>query len=314
MTKPFVDHRSRIKSVTLNGERMPLEMAKISIMAPGLSYAATVFEGLRAYWNEDKKELFIFRLDDHLRRLANSMKILRFDNPPLVETIHREVIEDIRANQYREDIYVRIQAFIDDWGEMNATGPVGTSIVSRPRPRVPAFESGSNFGVTSWHRLTDNSSPPRVKATANYLNSRLAGLDAKAGGYDGAILLTAQGTVSEGPGGCIFLVRDGTLITPGVTSGILESITRDTLLNLAMEAGVPCIERDVDRTELIIADEIFYCGTGQELVPIVSVDRLLVGDGRPGSISRRLQHMYDRQVRGRADVHDQWQTPVYGDR
>jgi branched-chain amino acid aminotransferase len=311
MGRPLDDHRTQIKSVTLNGERMPLDQAKISIMSPGLSYAATVFEGIRAYWNEDEGELYIFRLDDHLKRLGNSMKMLRFDSPPSSKILREQIIEDIRANEYREDIYIRIQAFIDEWGEMNATGPVGTSIVSRPRPRAPAFETGSHFGITSWQRLSDNASPPRIKAAANYLNSRLAGLDAKASGYQGAIILTEKGTLSEGPGGCIFLIRDGVLITPGVTSGILESLTRDVLLRLAQEAGFQTVERDVDRTELYIADEVFYCGTGQELVPILSIDRLPVGDGKPGPISRQLQTSYDNQVRARALSHSEWQTPVY---
>lgn len=311
MTKPLVDHRSRIKSVTLNGVRMPLSDAKISIMAPGLSYAAAVFEGLRGYWNEEAGELFIFRLDDHLKRLENSMKMLQFSSPPTIKTLRAQIIEDIRANEYREDIYIRVQAFIDDWGEMNATGPIGTSIVSRPRPRVAAFESGLNFGITSWQRLSDNASPPRIKATANYLNSRLAGLDVKASGYEGAIILTAQGFVSEGPGGCLFLVRDGVLVTPDVTSGILESITRETLLTLAKEAGLQTIERRVDRTELHIADEIFYCGTGQELVPVLSVNRLPVGDAKPGPISRLLQASYDRHVRAPTQNHNGWLTPVY---
>jgi branched-chain amino acid aminotransferase len=311
MNKPLVNHRSRIKSVTLNGARMPLNEAKISIMAPGLSYAAAVFEGLRGYWNEEAGELFIFRLDDHLKRLENSMKMLQFSSPPTIDTLRVQIIEDIRANEYREDIYIRVQAFIDDWGEMNATGPIGTSIVSRPRPRVAAFESGLNFGITSWQRLSDNASPPRIKATANYLNSRLAGLDAKAAGYEGAIILTAQGFVSEGPGGCLFLVRDGVLVTPDVTSGILESITRETLLTLAKEAGLQTVERRVDRTELHIADEIFYCGTGQELVPVLSVNRLPVGDAKPGPISRLLQVSYDRHVRVPAQNHNGWLTPVY---
>ena len=305
------DPQSRIKSVTLNGQQMPLESAKISIMAPGLSYAATVFEGLRAYWNDEKQELYVARLDDHLKRLYNSMKLLRFKSPPSYENLRKQILDDIRANEYREDVYIRVQAFVDDWGEMNATGPIGTSIVTRPRARAAAFKTGRHFGISTWRRLDDNASPPRIKAAANYLNSRLAGLDAKESGYDGAIILTARGTVSEGPGGCIFLVRDGVLITPNVTSGILESITRDTLLNFARQNEMPVEEREVDRTELYIAEEIFYCGTGQEVMPILSVDRLQAGDGIPGPITRRLQSLYDQQVRGNSQSYANWQTPVY---
>lgn len=305
------DPRAKIQSVTLNGARVPLSEAKISVMAPGLTYAATVFEGIRAYWDAQAEQLWLFRLDDHIRRFVNSMRLLRFDNPPSFETVRQQVIDDVAANGYRQDTYVRLQAYIDEWGDMTATGPVGMAIISRPRPRVPAFETGRDFGITSWRRLSDNASPPRVKATANYLNGRLAGLDAKAAGYDGAILLTERGTVSEGPGGCIFIVRDGLLITPNVTSGILESITRDTLILLARSHGLVCIEREIDRTELYIADEAFYCGTGQEVVPMLSVDRLPLGDGRPGPITRRLQSLYDDQVRGRSDANPDWRTPVY---
>ena len=303
--------RARIQTVTLNGVRVPLAEAKISVMAPGLTYAATVFEGIRAYWSAEADQLWLFRLDEHIERFVNSMRLLRFDDPPSFEAVRRQVIDDVAANGYREDTYVRLQAYIDDWGDMTATGPVGMAIVSRPRPRVPAFETGRDFGVSSWRRLADNASPPRVKATANYLNGRLAGLDAKAAGYDGAILLTERGTVSEGPGGCIFIVRDGMLITPSVTSGILESVTRDTLILLARANGLACIEREIDRTELYIADEGFYCGTGQEVVPMLSVDRLPVGDGRPGPITRRLQALYDDEVRGRSDGHADWRTAVY---
>jgi branched-chain amino acid aminotransferase len=312
MKKSTPDPKAKIKSVTLNGKQMPLEDAKISIMAPGVAYAALVFEGMRAYWNDEQEQLYVFRLDDHLKRLMNSMKLLRFDEPPPLEEMREQVLADIRANDYHEDVYVRVQAYIDDWGEMNATGPVGTSIVTRPRARVAAFETGKHFGISTWRRLDDNASPPRVKASANYLNSRLAGLDAKANGYDGAVILTQRGTVSEGPGGCLFLVRDGVLITPSVTSGILESLTRDTLLIMAKAMGQAIQEREVDRTELYIADEIFYCGTGQEVTPILSVDRLQAGDGKPGPITRHLQGLYDAQVRNNAPGHGEWQAPVYG--
>ena len=310
MKIPADDPRLKIKSVTINGERMPFEDAKISIMAPGLTFAANVFEGLRAYWNEEKQELFVFRMDDHLKRLLDSMKLLRFGEHPSIDILREHLLEDIRANGYKEDIYIRLQAFVDEWGNMTAKDPVSTSIVSYPRPRTDAFLTGRNFAVSSWRRLDDNASPPRAKAAGNYVNSRLAGMEAKESGYGGAIILTAAGKVSEGPGGCIFLTRNGVLITPGVTSGILESITRDSILRMAAEAGQGAETRDVDRTELYIADEIFYCGTGQEITPIVSVDRVPVGDGMPGKITKALQALYDNQVRDIAPEHQDWRTPV----
>ena len=305
------DPRSKIKVVTMNGNLMPLNEAKVSITAPGLSYAALVFEGIRAYWNENDKELFVFRLDDHLKRFANSMKILKFEKTPSLDLIKKQIIENILANDYKEDIYIRLQGYIDDWGEMALRSPVSTSIVSYPRPRSIDFNKGKNFTVSSWQRLDDNASPPRVKASANYLNSRLASIQAKESGYDGAILLTSNGKVSEGPGGCIFLIREGVMITPSVSSGILESITRDSVLKIAKEKKLIIESRDVDRTELYIADEIFYCGTGQEIMPILSVDKILAGEGKVGDITRLFQKEYTQIVRGENEFFNFWITPIY---
>lgn len=305
------DPRSKIKVVTMNGNLMPLNEAKVSITAPGLSYAALVFEGIRAYWNENDKELFVFRLDDHLKRFANSMKILKFEKTPSLDLIKKQIIENILANDYKEDIYIRLQGYIDDWGEMALRSPVSTSIVSYPRPRSIDFNKGKNFTVSSWQRLDDNASPPRVKASANYLNSRLASIQAKESGYDGAILLTSNGKVSEGPGGCIFLIREGVMITPSVSSGILESITRDSVLKIAKEKKIAVESRDVDRTELYIADEIFYCGTGQEIMPILSVDKILAGEGKVGDITRLFQKEYTQIVRGENEFFNFWITPIY---
>ena len=305
------DPRSKIKVVTMNGNLMPLNEAKVSITAPGLSYAALVFEGIRAYWNENDKELFVFRLDDHLKRFANSMKILKFEKTPSLDLIKKQIIENILANDYKEDIYIRLQGYIDDWGEMALRSPVSTSIVSYPRPRSIDFNKGKNFTVSSWQRLDDNASPPRVKASANYLNSRLASIQAKESGYDGAILLTSNGKVSEGPGGCIFLIREGIIITPSVSSGILESITRDSVLKIAKEKKIAVESRDVDRTELYIADEIFYCGTGQEIMPILSVDKILAGEGKVGDVTALIQKEYTQIVRGQNETFNFWITPIY---
>ena len=239
------------------------------------------------------------------------MKILKFEKTPSLDLIKKQIIENILANDYKEDIYIRLQGYIDDWGEMALRSPVSTSIVSYPRPRSIDFNKGKNFTVSSWQRLDDNASPPRVKASANYLNSRLASIQAKESGYDGAILLTSNGKVSEGPGGCIFLIREGIIITPSVSSGILESITRDSVLKIAKEKKIAVESRDVDRTELYIADEIFYCGTGQEIMPILSVDKILAGEGKVGDITRLFQKEYTQMVRGENEFFNFWITPIY---
>ncbi len=301
----------RPEFAVLNGVVVPFAEARISIMAPGLTFAATVFEGMRAYWNPDHEQLYILHLHDHLERLQFSMRVIELDNPPTTEELTGQVIAGLRANNFREDCYIRVQTYVDDWGEMIATGPVGSSIICRRRPRVEAFATGKHFAVSSWRRNADDASPPRIKATANYLNSRLAGLEAKRIGADGGIILNRDGTVSEGPGGCLFIVREGRLITPPVTAGILESITRRTLLRLAADMAQPAVERDVGRTELYLAEECFYCGTGQEIVPILSVDGKAVGTGAPGPLTRRLQERYDSIVRCREQTYQTWLTPVF---
>jgi len=303
--------KERIKLVTINGDLMPLKEAKVSITAPGLSYAALVFEGIRAYWNQDHKQLYVFRLEDHLNRFINSMKLLKFIDYPNVLSIKSDILTNIQANDYKEDIYIRLQGYIDDWGEMAVRTPVSTSIVSYPRPRAVAFSEGKNFTISSWQRLDDNASPPRIKASANYLNSRLASIQAKESGYDGGIMLGPNGKVSEGPGGCIFLVRNGNIITPSITSGILESITRDSILKITKKLKLKVQTREVDRTELYIADEIFYCGTGQEIMPILSVDKMLAGDGKPGKLTKILQNEFTEIVRGNNSNFENWTTATY---
>ena len=303
--------KDKIKLVTVNGNLMPLKDAKVSITAPGLSYAALVFEGIRAYWNKEHKQLYIFRLDEHLKRFINSMKLLKFIDYPNLSSIKADILQNIQANNYQEDIYIRLQGYIDEWGEMAVRSPVSTSIVSYPRPRAIAFTEGKNFTISSWQRLDDNASPPRIKASANYLNSRLASIQAKESGYDGGIMLGPNGKVSEGPGGCIFLIRNGNLITPTITSGILESITRDSIIEIADTLKIKVQTRDVDRTELYIADEIFYCGTGQEIMPILSVDKMLAGEGIPGKITKTLQSEFTEIARGNNPIFKSWISPTY---
>jgi len=303
--------KDKIKVVTINGNLMPLKDAKVSITAPGLSYAALVFEGIRAYWNKEHKQLYIFRLDEHLKRFINSMKLLKFIDYPNLSSIKADILQNIQANNYQEDIYIRLQGYIDEWGEMAVRSPVSTSIVSYPRPRAIAFTEGKNFTISSWQRLDDNASPPRIKASANYLNSRLASIQAKESGYDGGIMLGPNGKVSEGPGGCIFLIRNGNLITPSITSGILESITRDSIIEIADALKINVQTRDVDRTELYIAEEIFYCGTGQEIMPILSVDKMLAGEGTPGKITKTLQSEFTEIVRGNNPIFKSWISPTY---
>jgi branched-chain amino acid aminotransferase len=293
-----------------NGVAMPFAEARIHPLALGVAYGVAVFEGLRAYRHPTTGAFSIFRLDDHLARLEQGMKVMRFADPPTRAALRQGVLDVVRLNAPDDDAYLRLQVQIEGLGTMATTGPVGWIAAALPRERSAKFATGLAACVSSWTRIADNSMPPRIKASANYHAGRLATLQSKADGYDTALLLTARGKLSEAAAACVFLVRDGVLVTPGRSSDILESITRATVLELAAELGLRCEEREVDRTELYVAEEVFVCGTGQELVSVTSVDRLPVGDGTPGALTRRLQAAYEAVVRGTSPTHPAWRQPV----
>lgn len=292
-----------------NGKLIPWEDGRIHPHALAVTYAATVFEGIRAY-RHPKGSFSVFRLDEHLERLAQGVKIMRMDDPPSTAQLKADLLRLIPANEPDDDVYLRLQVLIDGPGTQATRGPTGWTIVAIPRERNPKRTTGLAVGVSSWTRLMDNASPPRVKATANYHAGRLATLQARADGYDAPILLNTRGKVSEAAAACLFIIRKGTLITPGLTDDILESVTRDTVITMAREAGYRVEEDPIDRTELYVADEVFLCGTGQELTPVTSVDRLVVGDGTPGRITMALQSRYEALVRGTTPDHPEWRTPV----
>ena len=293
-----------------NGQAMPFAEARIHPLALAVAYGVAVFEGLRAYRHPTTGVFSIFRLEEHLARLDQGMKVMRFADPPSRAALRQGVLDVVRLNAPDDDAYLRLQVQIEGLGTMATTGPVGWIAAALPRERSQKFATGLAAGVSSWTRIADNSMPPRIKASANYHAGRLATLQAKADGYDTALLLTARGKLSEAAAACVFLVRDGVLVTPGRSSDILESITRATVLTLAQELGLPCEEREVDRTELYVAEEVFVCGTGQELVPVTSVDRLPVGDGVPGPVTQRLQAAYEAVVRGTTDAHPKWRSAI----
>ena len=301
------------KYVWLNGELVPWEQATVHITTVGWSSIAGVFEGIKAYWNADEKQLYAYQFPEHYRRFAESMRVQRFrpawTPAQLVEASH----ELLRANDVREDMMVRPHAFTGDVRTFGThlNAPTVVLIWTLAFSSIFGTEKTFRVGVSSWTRSTDNQVPPRVKCFSNYQNSRLALMEAQQHGYDSAILLNPQGKVTEGPTACIFLVRDGTLITPPITSGILEGVTRRTIIQLAREAlNVPTVEREVDRTELYVADEVFFCGTGAEITPISEVDGLPVGSGGLGPITRQVSHLIHEIVRGRDARFRRWVVPV----
>lgn len=295
----------------VNGELVPFADARVHPLSLAVAYATAVFEGIRAYRNPHTGAHAFFRLDDHLRRLQRGMRVLRFERVYEMDWLRAQLCRLVLANEPDDDVYVRLLCYIEGIGPMASTGPVGMAAAAMPRERSKQADTGLSLGVSSWARLGDNASPPRVKATANYHNGRLAMLQARADGYDGALMLTAAGKVSEAPIAAFFMVRDGQLISPSRTSGILESITRDTVVELYRELhGRPVEEREVDRSELYFADEAFVCGTGQEIQPVVAIDRMPVGDGTVGPVTIRLRERYFDVVRGLVGDRAAWRTPV----
>lgn len=297
-----------------DGRLVPWDQATLPITQAHWSAIGAVFEGIKAYQNPQTGELYVFRLKEHLRRLGQSMKMAGLKPLWGEAELAQAVVDLLRANNCRADTYIQPVAFPAGPGRaFSRADEVKTSVYISLRP----FESHLltdyriNVRVSSWVRIADNVMPPRIKALANYWNSRLATREAQADGYDGAIILNASGKVAEGPGACLFIIRDGVAITPPVTASILESITRATLITLLRDVlGVPVVEREVDRTELYICDEAFFCGTAAEVTPVGSVDRFPVGDGQIGPVTRRLQQVYHDVVRGIDGRFAEWRTPV----
>jgi branched-chain amino acid aminotransferase len=297
----------------LSGRLVPWDEATVHISMIGWPAVGAVFEGIRAYWNAEKRELYVFRLQEHMRRFSTSMKLMRMTPSFSGDQIAAALCELLRANEIAEDAYCQPLAFTGGslWG--SRAGDVSVpDIVVTTRPSSSGLLSGrvSTAGVSSWTRISDNVLPPRIKAIPNYANSRLASYEAQQNGYDQPIFLNTAGKVAEGSGSCLFIVRDGVAITPPITASVLESITRDACIHLLRDLDVPVQERDMDRTELYIADEVFFCGTAMEVHPVVQVDGYQVGEGTFGPVATRLERVFHDVVRGIDSRYPAWRTRV----
>ncbi|HET9059451.1 MAG TPA: branched-chain-amino-acid transaminase [Acidimicrobiales bacterium] len=288
----------------LNGRIVPFDQCVVHARSQGAFWGANVFEGLRGYWDAERQDTAVFRLQDHLGRLSRSAKCLRLGIAWSDADLAQACMDVVVANDLRQDVHMCVVAYFDmapNCDPMVLTANTGVHITATAAPRTPGYKDGVSACISSWRRIGDDSMPPRIKTGANYHNSRLAHHEAVRNGYGTTLLLNPQGHVAEGPGSCVVMVRDGRLVTPPATSGALEGITLETVGVLAETAvGAQLEYREIDRTELYVADEIFLCGTMCEVQPVVSVDRLAVGPGVPGPITRRLQEAFDRSVRGGA--------------
>lgn len=301
------------RRIWFKGEILNVNDAKINILAPTSQFGLNVFEGIPCYWNEDKKQLYAFRLNDHYDRLLRSARLIQIDCPYTKEDFTRAFIDVIKANEYDENLSVRQTLFVDGFGSWGSDGPVNMFVAPIPRGRTSAEynKKGLNVCVTSWRRISDETLSPRIKCGANYINSRVGQREAIRNGYDTCIFLNEAGKVSEGPGSCFFIVKNGVVITPQLTDSVLESITRDTVIKIAESKGFKVAERTIDRTELYTCDEAFLCGSAMEITPVLGIDKYVIGDGKIGKITKELHMAYLDVVRGMCDKFREWVIPIY---
>ncbi|MCM3620259.1 branched-chain amino acid transaminase [Sutcliffiella horikoshii] len=299
--------------IYFNGRFIPESEAKISVKNKTFNYGLGAIEGIRGYWNEEHKDLYLFRLEDHYQRLLNSCKVLFINIPYTVKELCEITVELMKINKVRRDIYIRPIAFINlpslrpDLFQTEYGMTIfieETSYVGKP---------AVNAMISSWLRIESSTIPPTVKSIGGYLNSALAYSQAIAEGSDEAIFLTREGNISEASTNNLFMVKNGELLTPPLADNILEGITRDTIMEIAeKEFSLQVNEMSIPRAELYFASEIFFTGTAVEVLPVINVDKRVIGTGKIGPITTNLQRTYLQIVKGNNGKYRRWLTSVYG--
>lgn len=294
---------------------VPYSEAKVGVLTHGLNYGTGVFGGTRAYWNEEEKELYVFRPIDHFQRFLESTRLLRMELPYTCEDLVKILVELIHKEDLHEDIYIRPLAFYGDeiiGVRLHNVTPI-LSIAVVPFGRYLEKEEGAHVMFSSWRRIDDNMIPARGKIAGAYVNSALAKSDANLAGFDEAIMLNQDGHIAEGSAENVFILRKGRIVTPPVTDNILEGITRNTMITLLRDdLGMEVVERPIDKSEIYLADEAFMVATGAQLVAIVRVDHRKLGTGSMGPVTQKLRDLYFNVVRGRIPKYQGWLYPVYG--
>ncbi len=297
----------------MNGKMVEADKAMIPVRTHGFLYGTAVFEGIRAYWNDEEKQLYVFRAPEHYERLLRSAKIMYMKSPYTVEEHCKYTVELLKKNGYKQDAYMRPTLY----KSAQKVGPGlydnedSYMIISNKMGDYIDTSKGLKVCVSSWRRNSDNAIPPRAKVAGSYANAALIKTDAHNAGFDDAVVLDEAGQVTEGSAMNLFLVQNGKLVTTMKTDNILVGVTRNTVIELAKDLGIETEERAIDRTELYISDEAFYCGTGAQISPIVSIDNRDLGDGKVGPISKELQKLYFDVVRGKVAKYKHWCMPVY---
>lgn len=293
-----------------NGKVMPLKDAQINIMSPTSQFGLNVFEGIPCYWNEEEQHLYGFRLDAHYKRLLQSAKLLELYCKYTAEDMQKALIEVLKVCNYKENASARQTLFVEGNGSWRSEGPVGmfVSPIQRKRTSAEYNKKGLNVCIASWRRISDTMLSPRIKCGANYINSRMGQREALRNGYDTSLFLNEHGKISEGPGSCFFMIKNGQLITPQLTDSVLESITRDSIIQIAKNLNIEVIERTIDRTELYTADEAFLCGSAMELTPISSIDKFIIEQHK---ITDLLHEEYLKAAKHMNPNYYKWVTEIY---
>jgi branched-chain amino acid aminotransferase len=296
------------------GRIVPYSEAKVGVLTHTLNYGTGVFGGIRGYWNSDEQQLFIFRPIDHYQRFLESAKLLLMELPYSESDAVRFTVDLLKAENYRTDCYIRPICYYGDeiiGVRLHGLNPELT-IVSIPFGSYVDNEEGSHVTISSWKRVDDNMIPARGKISGAYVNSAFIKTDAQRAGFDEAIVLNQDGHVSEGSAENFFIIRKGVACTPPITDNILEGITRRTVMMLLRDdLGLEVVEREIDRTEVYLAEEAFFCGTGVQIAAITKVDYRPIGTGKLGPITRDLRRLYFDVVRGRVPKYRELCTPAY---
>jgi len=292
---------------------VPLEQANVNVMTHCIHYGTGVFEGIRGNWNAEKKQTYIFRLKEHMQRLANGCRVLEIKLALTIDELCQKAVELVAKCGFQEDVYIRPLAYTSSLALGVRLHNLEHDFLMFAFPWGPYLDKDKvQCGVSSWHRPEDNVNPPQVKSTGIYINNALAKTEAINNGFDEAIMMSPDGYVSEGSGENIFLVMKGKLVTPAPYNNILMGITRNTVIELAKnELGLETTERSISRAELYFADECFLTGTAAHVTPVNEIDRRQIGDGEIGPVTAKLQELYAKAIRGNHPKYMEWCTPVY---
>ena len=294
------------------GHWVPMRDARVSIMTHAFMYGTATFEGIRGYWNAERDPLYVLFVREHMERIRNSAKMLLMEDLPSVDELVEIVMETVRRNHFAEDVYIRPSFY-------KSTRAIGVRlhhldhelyVIVTPFGNYIDIEKGVRLMTSSWRRNADEALPARGKIVGGYVNMAFQKSEAELNGFDEALVLTPGGHASEASAANLFMVRDGTLVTPPVSDDILEGVTRKAMLTLARDAGIPTEIRSMDRSELYVCDEVFLCGTGVQVSPVIEIDHRPVGTGVIGPVSRLISERYFAAVRGNLPAYGAWLTPV----